>query len=222
MSCTGSSRRGQSPARRYSERTGTEEERLNCRSPPALNKINHEHRHSRCRPRQAHAFNLPKVLHPIAGKPLAQHVIDTAHCLTRKADRRRLWPRRRNRPLHPAPADDIAWAEQAQQLGTGHAVAQAVSQLGGAAQTLVLYGDVPLTTVHTLKRCCRPARTACRCSPSIWTTRPATAASCAIRPATWSASSRRRTRRPSRRRSARSIPASWPSRRPAWPTGWAS
>ena len=95
--------------------------------------------------------NLPKVLHPIAGKPLAQHVIDTARCLDHgqlgvvsghggEIDR------------YTQQADDIARAEQAQQLGTGHAVAQAVSQLGGAAQTLVLYGDVPLTTVHTLKR----------------------------------------------------------------------
>jgi bifunctional UDP-N-acetylglucosamine pyrophosphorylase/glucosamine-1-phosphate N-acetyltransferase len=45
--------------------------------------------------------NLPKVLHPIAGKPLAQHVIDTARCL----DPEKLIvvrPRRRNRPLHPA------------------------------------------------------------------------------------------------------------------------
>lgn len=95
--------------------------------------------------------NLPKVLHPIAGKPLAQHVIDTA---------RQLSPEKLIvvyghggevvRSTLAAP--DLSWAEQAQQLGTGHAVAQALPELGSAAQTLVLYGDVPLTTVTTLKR----------------------------------------------------------------------
>jgi bifunctional UDP-N-acetylglucosamine pyrophosphorylase/glucosamine-1-phosphate N-acetyltransferase len=95
--------------------------------------------------------NLPKVLHPIAGKPLAQHVIDTA---------RQLSPEKLivvyghggDMVRSALAAADLAWAEQAQQLGTGHAVAQAVPELGAAAQTLVLYGDVPLTTVATLKR----------------------------------------------------------------------
>ncbi|MDR2838020.1 MAG: bifunctional UDP-N-acetylglucosamine diphosphorylase/glucosamine-1-phosphate N-acetyltransferase GlmU [Azonexus sp.] len=95
--------------------------------------------------------NLPKVLHPLAGKPLAGHVIDTA---------RSLGPEKLVvvyghggdvvRATLAAP--DIAWAEQAQQLGTGHAVAQALPHLGPAAQTLVLYGDVPLTTAATLQR----------------------------------------------------------------------
>ena len=95
--------------------------------------------------------NLPKVLHPVAGKALAQHVIDTARTLAPEklivvyghgGDMVRSF----------LAADDVAWAEQAQQLGTGHAVAQALSQLGDAPQTLVLYGDVPLTTAATLKR----------------------------------------------------------------------
>ena len=95
--------------------------------------------------------NLPKVLHPIAGKALAQHVIDTARSLQPEklivvyghgGDIVR---------AHLA-ADDLAWAEQAQQLGTGHAVAQAVPQLADSAQTLILYGDVPLTSAATLKR----------------------------------------------------------------------
>ncbi len=95
--------------------------------------------------------NLPKVLHPIAGKPLAQHVIDTARQL---APEKLIVVYGHGGDVVRATlaADDLAWAEQAQQLGTGHAVAQAIPELGGAAQTLVLYGDVPLTTVATLKR----------------------------------------------------------------------
>ncbi len=95
--------------------------------------------------------NLPKVLHPIAGKPLAQHVIETA----RRLDPEKLivvYGHGGEIVRAMLQADDIAWAEQAQQLGTGHAVAQAVPQLGAAGQTLVLYGDVPLTSVTTLKR----------------------------------------------------------------------
>lgn len=95
--------------------------------------------------------NLPKVLHPIAGKPLAQHVIETA----RRLDPEKLivvYGHGGEIVRAMLQADDIAWAEQAQQLGTGHAVAQAVPQLGAAGKTLVLYGDVPLTSVTTLKR----------------------------------------------------------------------
>jgi len=101
--------------------------------------------------------NLPKVLHPIAGKPLAQHVIDTARSLVPE----------KLVVVHGHGGDvvkatlaaaDITWAEQAQQLGTGHAVAQALPALGPAAQTLVLYGDVPLTTAATLKRLLQAAK----------------------------------------------------------------
>ena len=95
--------------------------------------------------------NLPKVLHPVAGKALAQHVIDTARTL---APEKLIVVYGHGGDVVKATlaAPDIAWAEQAQQLGTGHAVAQALPELGNAAQTLVLYGDVPLTTAATLKR----------------------------------------------------------------------
>ena len=95
--------------------------------------------------------NLPKVLHPVAGKALAQHVIDTARSLNPE----RLivvYGHGGDVVRATLSAPDLCWAEQAQQLGTGHAVAQAVPQLSGAEQTLVLYGDVPLTTAETLKR----------------------------------------------------------------------
>ncbi len=101
--------------------------------------------------------NLPKVLHPIAGKPLLAHVIDTARQL---APEKLIIVRGHGGDAVQAcvAADDIGWAEQAQQLGTGHALAQALPQLGDAGLTLVLYGDVPLTTADTLKRLLHAAR----------------------------------------------------------------
>lgn len=99
--------------------------------------------------------NLPKVLHPIAGKALAQHVIDTARGLSPEK-LVVVYGHGGDAVRATLAAPDIAWAEQARQLGTGHAVAQALpyldKTLGSAAQTLVLYGDVPLTTAATLKR----------------------------------------------------------------------
>src|ERR1039457_454013 len=95
--------------------------------------------------------NLPKVLHPLAGKPLLAHVVETA---------RRLKPSRLCviyghggdlvRQLLAAP--DIAFARQEPQLGTGHAVMQAIPHLDDDAPSLVLYGDVPLTAASTLQR----------------------------------------------------------------------
>ena len=101
--------------------------------------------------------NLPKVLHPVAGKPLAQHVIDTARQL---APEKLIVVYGHGGEMVRATlaAADIDWAEQAQQLGTGHAVAQALPSLSDAAQTLVLYGDVPLTSVATLQALLRASK----------------------------------------------------------------
>ncbi len=99
---------------------------------------------------------LPKVLHPLAGKPLLQHVIDTA---------RRLSPSKlcviygHGGAAVPEMVGKLALdggaaidtALQQPQLGTGHAVMQAVPQLIEDAPTLVLYGDVPLTTEASLR-----------------------------------------------------------------------
>jgi len=94
--------------------------------------------------------DLPKVLHALAGKPLLSHVIDTA---------RQLSPTRccvvyghgGDKVPTELAADDLQFVLQEPQLGTGHAVMQAVSKLNEDQPTLVLYGDVPLTTVATLR-----------------------------------------------------------------------
>lgn len=95
--------------------------------------------------------SLPKVLHPLAGRPLLGHVIDTARALS---------PGRlvvvighgAGRVREALGAPDILFAEQAQQLGTGHAVQQAAALLDESVPTLVLYGDVPLTRAQTLQQ----------------------------------------------------------------------
>ncbi|MDL2357535.1 MAG: NTP transferase domain-containing protein, partial [Pseudomonadota bacterium] len=99
---------------------------------------------------------LPKVLHPLAGKPLLQHVIDTARELSPSklcviyGHGGAAVPEMVNRQNNGAHAP-IATALQEPQLGTGHAVMQAASQLDDAAPTLILYGDVPLTTAASLR-----------------------------------------------------------------------
>ncbi|MBB1631260.1 bifunctional UDP-N-acetylglucosamine diphosphorylase/glucosamine-1-phosphate N-acetyltransferase GlmU [Cupriavidus sp. UME77] len=94
---------------------------------------------------------LPKVLHPLAGRPLLANVIETS---------RKLLPTRlvvvvghgADRVREAVGAPDVAFALQAEQLGTGHAVAQALPLLDDSQPTLVLYGDVPLTEAATLQR----------------------------------------------------------------------
>ncbi len=95
--------------------------------------------------------DLPKVLHPLAGRPLLAHVLATARALA--PERICVVYGHGGERVREALADDaIAWVRQAPQLGTGHALLQALPQLGPAAQTLVLYGDVPLTRAGTLAR----------------------------------------------------------------------
>jgi len=93
---------------------------------------------------------LPKVLHPVAGRPMLAHVLDTARTLS---------PSRlvvvvghgAEHVREAVAAPDVAFADQTQQLGTGHAVMQALPMLDDNQPTLVLYGDVPLTTAATLE-----------------------------------------------------------------------
>lgn len=93
---------------------------------------------------------LPKVLHPVAGKSMLGHVIDTARELKPQAIHVVIGhgaERVRERLL----ADDLNFVVQAEQLGTGHAVAQALPSIT-AERVLILYGDVPLIELATLER----------------------------------------------------------------------
>jgi bifunctional UDP-N-acetylglucosamine pyrophosphorylase/glucosamine-1-phosphate N-acetyltransferase len=100
---------------------------------------------------------LPKVLHPLAGKPLLQHVIDTARSLnpTKLCVIYGHGGAAVPSAVHEWGTDagiTIDTALQQPQLGTGHAVMQALPQVDENAPTLVLYGDVPLTTSASLQR----------------------------------------------------------------------
>ena len=94
---------------------------------------------------------LPKVLQPIAQKPMLGHVIDTARELG--AARIHVVHGHGGEAVREAfkADDDLAWVEQAQRLGTGHAVQQAVPGLPDDARVLVLYGDVPLVRAESLR-----------------------------------------------------------------------
>lgn len=94
---------------------------------------------------------LPKVLHPVGGVPMVQRVVTTAQSL----------PDARVIVVVGHGAEDIRehfgnsgtevhFAEQSEQLGTGHAVQCAISQLGENAVTVILYGDVPLLQPSSL------------------------------------------------------------------------
>jgi bifunctional UDP-N-acetylglucosamine pyrophosphorylase / glucosamine-1-phosphate N-acetyltransferase len=100
---------------------------------------------------------LPKVLHPLAGKPLLSHVIETARSLS-PSKLCVIYGHGGAAVLSLLDAQNagagvpISAALQEPQLGTGHAVTQAVPQLDEGVPTLILYGDVPLTTAASLRR----------------------------------------------------------------------
>ena len=94
--------------------------------------------------------SMPKVLHPLAHKPLVQHVIDTARSLE-PSQIVVVYGHGGDQVREVVTDPDLSWAEQAEQLGTGHAVQQAMPNIKDADRVLVLYGDVPLTSAETLR-----------------------------------------------------------------------
>ncbi|MGM0450137.1 MAG: bifunctional UDP-N-acetylglucosamine diphosphorylase/glucosamine-1-phosphate N-acetyltransferase GlmU [Pseudomonadota bacterium] len=95
--------------------------------------------------------SLPKVLHSLAGQPLLHHVLDSARHLNPDG-LHVVIGHGADRVCDTTPATDIQWVIQKEQLGTGHAVAQALPGIPDSARVLVLYGDVPLTSADTLSR----------------------------------------------------------------------
>src|SRR3990167_9482947 len=98
---------------------------------------------------------LPKVLQPLARKPLLSHVLQTS--LRLKATRVIVvyghgGDQVKDQISRQFPGSPIEWVEQREQLGTGHAVKQALPQLQDNTRTLGLYGDVPLPGEDTLSR----------------------------------------------------------------------
>ena len=95
--------------------------------------------------------SLPKVLHPLAGRPLLGRVLDTARTL---APRKMIVVHGHGaeQVQQAFPEKDVEWALQAEQLGTAHAVMQAMPRVSADAEVLILYGDVPLVLSATLQR----------------------------------------------------------------------
>jgi bifunctional UDP-N-acetylglucosamine pyrophosphorylase/glucosamine-1-phosphate N-acetyltransferase len=95
--------------------------------------------------------DLPKVLHPLAGRALLAHVLETASELSP----------RKTIVVHGHGAErvraafaeaDLEWVLQGEQLGTGHAVQQAMPRVDPSSTVVILYGDVPLVRAESLKR----------------------------------------------------------------------
>lgn len=96
--------------------------------------------------------NRAKVLMPLAGRPLLAHVIDAARAL--QPETVHIVYGHCGEQVQAAFADqpDLRWVLQAERLGTGHAVEQALEGVPDGIRVLVLYGDVPLTRVETLRQ----------------------------------------------------------------------
>ena len=95
--------------------------------------------------------DLPKVLQLLAGKPLLGHVLDCAAELD--ADDVCVVSGHGGETVRKAfQGDSLRWSEQAEQLGTGHAVQQAMPDTPDANRVLVLFGDVPLLRAATCRR----------------------------------------------------------------------
>ena len=93
---------------------------------------------------------LPKVLHKLAGRSLLQHVIDTSLQLPEAAIT--VVTGHGSEQVRESIANPVNWAEQTEQLGTAHAVEQALPSLADDSIALILYGDVPLLQLDTLQQ----------------------------------------------------------------------
>ena len=95
--------------------------------------------------------DLPKVLQPLAHKPLLSFVIDASFSFKPK-QLVVVYGYGGDLVKKTFPSQDIQWVEQKEQLGTGHAVQQTTSLIHDEGNTLILYGDVPLIDADSIKR----------------------------------------------------------------------
>jgi bifunctional UDP-N-acetylglucosamine pyrophosphorylase/glucosamine-1-phosphate N-acetyltransferase len=95
--------------------------------------------------------DLPKVLQPLAGRPLLGHVVSRARQLE-PSSLHVVYGHGGDAVRAALASENLSWALQAEQLGTGHAVMQAMPAVADDEMVLVLYGDVPLVRPETLKR----------------------------------------------------------------------
>ncbi|MFA9418545.1 MAG: bifunctional UDP-N-acetylglucosamine diphosphorylase/glucosamine-1-phosphate N-acetyltransferase GlmU [Gammaproteobacteria bacterium] len=92
----------------------------------------------------------PKVIHPVAGRPMLQHVVDTSLLL--KPEQVIVVVGHQSEQVRQLiNGEGLIFVEQTQQLGTGHAVVQCLGELNEGNDVLVLYGDVPLIKAETLQ-----------------------------------------------------------------------
>lgn len=101
---------------------------------------------------------LPKVLHPLAGRPLLEHVLNSTADLQPDAIHVVIGEQADLVKAYLADRRDVSWVLQQPRLGTGHAVAQALPHVTPDATVLVLLGDVPLVRTETLAECVRHGR----------------------------------------------------------------
>lgn len=99
---------------------------------------------------------LPKVLQPLAGRPMLAHVLDSARALEPDAIHV-VYGHGGERVLEAFEGSGVHWWLQSEQLGTGHALAQALPGIPAEHEVLILYGDVPLVRAETLGRLVRAA-----------------------------------------------------------------
>ena len=95
--------------------------------------------------------SLPKVLHPIGGKPMVQHIINTVKKLG-ATNIHLVYGHGREQLQNKLSHNDLSWCLQEQQLGTGHAVQQAAPHIQDNEDVLILVGDAPLIKESTLKQ----------------------------------------------------------------------
>lgn len=94
---------------------------------------------------------IPKVLHRLAGKALLEHVVATAYSINNTQQPVVIYGHEGEKVQQALAHLNVKWIEQTEQLGTGHALLQALPHLSKDSRVLVLYGDTPLVLAETLK-----------------------------------------------------------------------